>query len=386
MSVSKMKLLWVFVIAFYCQESSAGILGDLLSTVSDVSSKVVGVADSAIGGTLSTLQEVTGRPVDLNDIKFFLYTNLNPEEPLIVNPLYPVSLGSNFQKIFFLIHGRQQSTNSPWMRNLTRSLLRRYPGCAVVHVDWRGPASGEYALAVFNTESVGKHVAELIKRMNRDHNVPTQNIVLIGFSLGSQVCGFTGKHFKQLTGTKLPRIVALDPAGVLFSLRPEYKRLNPEDATVVHVVHTDGGKIGVTQPCGTIDFYPNGGKDQPGCPHVDGVSINDNGQRKRLLSLRNVGKFLNSVNCDHERAYQYFVESVDNVGSFAAKKCAGLTEVGQQECSGNMVAMGDLELTEIGVFYLETKSYAPFSKSSLHDSLFYDLFGGDGQIDVRIQK
>ncbi|XP_044745611.1 phospholipase A1-like [Coccinella septempunctata] len=381
-----MKLLCVLLIPFYCQNVSAGLLGNILSTVSDVSSKVASVADSAIGGTLSTIQEVTGKPVSLNEIKFYLFTNANQDEPLIVNPSNPTSLADPYEKVFFLIHGRQQNTHSPWMRNLSKSLLKRYVGCKVVHVDWRGPANQEYPVAVFNTESVGKHVADLIKKINTDHSVPTRNIVLIGFSLGSQVCGFTGKYYTQLTGTKLPKIIALDPAGVLFVLRPEAKRLNANDATVVQVVHTDGGKIGLTQPCGTIDFYPNGGKDQPGCPHVEGFSIRSSSEKLRLLSLRNVGNLIFSANCDHERAYQYFLESVENYGSFAAKKCYNFEEVGSKNCSGKVVAMGDLDLEESGVFYLETNSYAPFSKSSTDESLFSTVFGGDGQIDIRIQK
>lgn len=390
----------------------SGLLGSILSTVSDVSSQVLGVADSAIGGTISTLKEITGRTISLNEIKFLLFTEANPNEPIIVNPLNPTSVGGSYGKIFFLIHGRQQSTNSPWMVNLTRSLLRKYQGCKVIHVDWRGPASQEYPVAVFNTEGIGEflfsfslllllyikhyrglikhsfpglHVANLIKKLNTERSIPTEKIVLIGFSLGSQVCGFTGKHYQQLTGSKLPKIIALDPAGVLFVLRPEAKRLNPTDAKVVQVVHTDGGKIGITQPCGTIDFYPNGGKDQPGCPHIEGLSIRSSSEKLRLLDVRNIGNLMYSANCDHERAYQYFLESVDNYGSFAAAKCSDFEEVGRKSCSGKIVAMGDLDLTESGVYYLETNSFAPFSKSYTESSIA-SLLGGDGLIDVRIQK
>ena len=79
------------------------------------------------------------------------------------------------------------------------------------------------------------------------------------------MCGFAGKHIKKYLGKKIPRIVALDPAGVFFEDAPESEKLNPEDASVVEVIHTSGGRIGYKEPCGTIDFFPNGGSWQAGC-------------------------------------------------------------------------------------------------------------------------
>lgn len=37
------------------------------------------------------------------------------------------------------------------------------------------------------------------------------------------------------------------------------------DARFVDVIHTDIQVYGYTHPCGHIDFYPNGGTNQPGC-------------------------------------------------------------------------------------------------------------------------
>ena len=42
--------------------------------------------------------------------------------------------------------------------------------------------------------------------------------------------------------------------------------LNPSCADLVDVIHTNGlAGLGLFKPCGHIDFYPNGGTNQPGC-------------------------------------------------------------------------------------------------------------------------
>ena len=54
-------------------------------------------------------------------------------------------------------------------------------------------------------------------------------------------------------------------------------RLDPTDAKLVDVIHTDGrdgtldSGLGLSRPCGHVDFYPNGGHVQPGCGPSDTI-------------------------------------------------------------------------------------------------------------------
>ncbi|GBM93381.1 hypothetical protein AVEN_144858-1, partial [Araneus ventricosus] len=57
----------------------------------------------------------------------------------------------------------------------------------------------------------------------------------------------------------------LDPATFLFSNASPRTKLDRTDALFVDVIHTDGGGIGMVEPIGHVDFYPNGGQIQAGC-------------------------------------------------------------------------------------------------------------------------
>lgn len=60
------------------------------------------------------------------------------------------------------------------------------------------------------------------------------------------------------------RSTALDPAKPLFELKGPGERVDKSDAANVQVIHTTN-TLGLEEPIGDSDFYPNGGKSQPGC-------------------------------------------------------------------------------------------------------------------------
>lgn len=78
--------------------------------------------------------------------------------------------------------------------------------------------------------------------------------------------------------------LGMDPAGPFFEGYDNRVRLNPTDAKFVDVIHSNAkpmtqGGAGMYAACGHVDFYPNGGREQPGCPNqISGVF-------KKILSL-----------------------------------------------------------------------------------------------------
>ncbi|XP_044745610.1 pancreatic lipase-related protein 2-like [Coccinella septempunctata] len=330
-------------------------LNPVVKVVDNVDKAVLGGIDGTLNkgifkvenGVVQGLSEVIGVPVTLQDVNFFLATSRNVRNPTKVDYAYPADVAATKAQIFFITHGWSASRKDSWVGNLTEVLLMRYPQAHVVQVDWSKPAGDEYPFAAFHTESVGEIVANLTKTLVHDHNVPPENIVLMGHSLGGQISGWAGKKFKKSTGKTLPLIVALDPAGPLFCLRPEQRRLNRYDAERVMVIHTDGGVLGFIEPCGTIDFFPNGGTEQPGCAKINVIDL---------------ASYLNPLSCDHGRSHEYLIEAINSTKAFPAKKCKSYTDfVLNLSCEDVVAHMGHLDETNEGTFFLKTASAKLFS-------------------------
>lgn len=208
-----------------------------------------------------------------------------------------------------------------------------------------------YINAVQNGPRIGRYIARFLRFLVKA-GLPIKNIHLVGFSLGAEVAGLAGKTMREW-GMFLPRVTGLDPAFPLYLLGDPSNRLSSNDAQFVDVIHTDGGVLGNPYPLGDADFYPNGGRPlQPGCAE-QGITKN------RWLSA--------IVGCSHQRAWEYFVESLRRPYTFLSDKCE-ISNVAKRrtgECEPTVKAyMGMSADTRLrGNFYLSTNSEKPFGRN-----------------------
>eukprot|EP00105_Crassostrea_gigas_P012983 XP_011429161.1 PREDICTED: pancreatic lipase-related protein 2 [Crassostrea gigas] len=264
------------------------------------------------------------------------------------------------KKTKVLIHGFINNGRSPWVIQAKNELLKKGDFNVIV-VDWGSGAKWPYEQAAGNGFLVGAELAALLTYI-RDHaHVKLSDVHIIGHSLGAQVAGLAGHSL-----TNIGRITGLDPADPFFSGKPLNRRLDPNDATFVDVIHTDGSNFTFAQGFGThdnegdVDFFPNGGEHQPGCTEDPGSSALYN------LLHGGLGVVAHSLTCSHSRATEFFIESINSPCKFYAHKCSSITDFDEGRCmgcpDGGCATMGyDADATSLrGTFYLSTSTHAPF--------------------------
>ncbi|XP_058801466.1 pancreatic lipase-related protein 2-like [Phymastichus coffea] len=231
--------------------------------------------------------------------------------------------------LYFIIHGYLDNGNKTWVLRTMRELLLREDANVVV-VSWIGGAGPPYTQAVANTRLVGAMTGRLASQLIQKGNISPNRMHCIGHSLGAHTCGYVGSNLRVQYGYKLGRITGLDPAEPHFSNTNPMVRLDPTDADFVTAIHTDcnpfiSGGLGISQSVAHIDFYPNGGRNQPGCNEGVFNSIT----LEKGSFFRGIKRFLG---CNHIRSYEYFIESINTPCPFVSVPCASWEKFQNGSC------------------------------------------------------
>ncbi|XP_011634417.1 lipase member H-A-like [Pogonomyrmex barbatus] len=250
-----------------------------------------------------------------------LYTRNNPQvgQPLNVGDKESVkkSFWNPAHPTCFVIHGWRGDTEAGSACASIRDAYLSIGDYNVILVDWRKAAESPlYWEAVQSVPLVAERVTKLIDFLQSEANLNPSNTKIIGHSLGGHLAGIAARFAKS----KIAEIIALDPAKPLFTSKGPGERVDKTDGNKVHVIHTS--TLGLEESLGDADFYPNGGKDQPGC----GFS---------------------GLGCSHSRSHKYYAESIRNPRGFRAGK----------------VFMGGptLDPNAHGTYVLQTAKQPPFA-------------------------
>ncbi|XP_077078272.1 lipoprotein lipase [Siphateles boraxobius] len=258
-----------------------------------------------------TISGNSTKKVDYSDIesKFSIRSAEFPDEDLCY--LVPGQRDSvsdcnfkNDSQTFLIIHGWSVAgLFESWVYKLVTALFDREPSANVIVVDWLDRANEHYPRSAENTRLVGADVAKFVNWLE-ELEYPLEKVHLLGYSLGAHVAGVAG----NLTNNKVNRITGLDPAGPSFENAESLRRLSPDDASFVDVLHTNTRgspdlSIGIQRPVGHVDIYPNGGTFQPGCTIQHTM---------KLIATYGIYNMDQIVKCSHERSIHLFIDSLVN--------------------------------------------------------------------------
>jgi len=269
------------------------------------------------------------------DTKFTLFTRSNQQtgQRLVADKEDSIrkSLFNKNRPTKIIIHGFLESTSASWFTPMNQELLN-YLDYNVINVDWGGLRASKtlYTQATANTRVVAAEIVYLLKTLVKVKSLDLDDVHIVGHSLGSHIAGYVGTN---LTGS-IGRITGLDPAEPYFQGYGIGVRLDPSDAKFVDIIHSDAdsivevvkgeGGFGSSELSGHADFFPNGGEDQPNCKN--GILTNVGLENDLYEGLKRF------FACDHDRAVQYFIASVNRC-QFKGIICSDYPDYLNGKCS-----------------------------------------------------
>jgi pimeloyl-ACP methyl ester carboxylesterase len=293
---------------------------------------------------------------------FSLYTRANAAKATRITAAsipatYNAKIGTKF-----ITHGFVDTGSAKWVIRMKDAILKA-EDMNVIVVNWSKGSQFPYTQATANTQVVGAEIAKLIKALVANRGANLVDFHLIGHSLGAHTSGYAGRF---LAG-KVGRITGLDPAGPYFEDTDPIVRLDPTDAIYVDAIHTDANSaaqlgLGMMQAVGHTDFYPNGGRLQPGCSKTVDKLLSAIFQAVTF----NLGGAADILTCSHMVAIKYFTDSIsfenDPLCKYTSYACNSIEDFKLEKCQRcsakgcNRMGYWSRPTYDTGKLYLQTQS------------------------------
>ncbi|KAF8791737.1 Pancreatic triacylglycerol lipase-like protein [Argiope bruennichi] len=281
-------------------------------------------------GCYSDCNEMFAKPNNnICSVSYLLYTGDNIDSPCYVEPK-----NEEFDHCAFdpgietkiLIHGYSTKLSPGNVFDRIKNSLLSIDPYNVIIVNWTNYNQGIYKHAVENAYLTGIEVGKFINYLTNEKGQAATSIHVIGHSLGAHVAGVAGKRVPDLG-----RISGLDPAAPLYKLNVTYNRLTGSDALFVDVIHCSNGVIadggvgyGIPYPIGNINFYPNGGINQPACVLGRDYATAD-------LEVKKIKSNDDLISCRHDICPIYFWYSIQDC-VFLSRECYNYKRYNMEEC------------------------------------------------------
>lgn len=190
------------------------------------------------------------------------------------------------------------------------------------------------------------------------------------------MCGAIGRTIIQSSAGryKLFRISALDPSLPYYYPAQYEKPISKNDADFVDAIHSDTFYVGSPYRVGHVDFYPNNGKIQKGCPSLHVLdplnSWVDFNRKFTILFL-----FSHSDYCSHFQAFRFWAKSLISERVYPAKQCSSWKNFKSRRCEKNPTNfMGfAAQPNHPGVFYNDIESDENLFQDE--NARIYEYFG-----------
>ncbi|KAM3606064.1 uncharacterized protein V6R79_010090 [Siganus canaliculatus] len=256
--------------------------------------------------------------------RFLLFTQKNRYyQEIKPDKTIKASNYSGMRKTRFIIPGYLERGDEDWPQDMCKVMLS-WEDVNCIAVEWKKGVMTQYAQAANNARVVATQVASMITFIMGKYRQESEMFHIIGHSIGAHIAGNVGNSILGLA-----RITGLDPVEPYFQGTDASVHLDTSDATFVDVIHTDGLPfssklgLGMSQPMGHIDFYPNGGELMPGC----------SGNRGNPSDLDAIWEGSTKFDaCNHVRAYQYYSESMVKSQGFVGFPCSDKDSFAAGKC------------------------------------------------------